>query len=302
MDKINVLEGQGDAYDVILPYLTKNNVSVVKQGILPLTQLYNKDYWRSLALDNTLSLALLDRNHWFYPDDVFKDYVQAISSISFPAVCMFDNPFLHEYQFQTGEFERKLYERSKILSDAIRSRQKKTVIVSPPIRTVDAGTQKRFLDYLMHNRSLFDVYGVHCCIHVTDHSMGFLTGFLYQALTALSKPVWVTRWAIPSREYKLDGKVISSGVPTDNYTLGARNLRTMYLCIDEISPQTKWFFAGACADAFHPSKTVEQCKNVHYHSDSDSWDDEHFLGLVTPAGDIKEPILKSFLDIHSANN
>ena len=284
MEKINVLEGQGDAYEVILPHFVEKGVSVVKQEILPLTQLYNKDYWRSLSQQN-ISLALLDNNHWFYPDDVFKEYARKISFIPFAAVCMFDQPFE-----QDADFEKKLYERTKILSEAIRSRQKKTVIVSPPIRVLGSDEQKRFLDYLVYNRSMFDAYGVHCCMQVTDHSMGFLTGLLHQALTALIKPVWVTRWAIPSREYSLDGRVIQSDTPTDNYLLAARNLKTTYLCIDEVSPQTKWFFAGAEADAFHPDKAVPK------------WTDEHFIGLIDPDGEIKEPVLESFLDIHSSYN
>lgn len=286
MEKINVLKGQGDAYDIILPRFIEKGISVVKQETLLLTQLHNKDYWRSISQQD-ISLALLDPNHWHYSDDVFNEYARKIASVPFLAVCMFDNPYKHKHVFN---FDKMLEERSMVLSDSIRSRQKKTVIISPPIQVVETDIQKRFLDYLVQNRSLFDAYGVHCCMHVTDHSMGFLTGLLHQALTALSKPVWVTRWAIPSREYSLEGRVIQSDTPTNNYVLAARNLKTMYQCIDEISPQTKWFFAGAGADEFDSDKTVSK------------WTDKHFLGLVTPTGEIKEPILKSFLDIHSSYN
>ena len=300
MKKINVIQGQGDAYNLILPYLIKNNVSIIKQEVLSLTQLNNKEYWNSLQ---NIDLALLDCNHWFYPEDIFKQYANKIASVNFPAICMFQKTFAYNTHFKiTEEFEKQLYNRSKILSDIIRSKQRKTVIVSPPMHIVDADTQKRFLDYLVYNRSLFDVYGVHCCMQVNDHSMGFIAGFLHQALTALNKPVWITKWAVPSREYSLDGKIIQSKTDTNNYELGARNLKIMYQCINDVSSQTKWFFSGANADIFNPTKSITECVQEYTYLASAKWTNEHFLGLVTPDGAIKQAILKSLLEIIKTEN
>jgi len=304
MKKNNVLQGKGDSFESILPRFTAAGIPIVKQEVLSLTRLHDKEYWNNLS-QRKIDLALLDQRHWFYPDDVFKTYVKKISSHPFCAVCMFDSPF--EYEDQLGvdasALEKKFHERSKILSTAIRSRQK-TIIVSPSLTIMEAENQKRFVDYLVYNRSLFDVYGMHCCMDVTDHSMGFLLGLLNQALTCLRKPVWVTRWAVPSCEYSIESsRVIQPERTLTNYKTAARNLKTMYQVVGDLATDSRWFFAGAGADIFHPDKSVSYFwDDSPYLSKITKWSGEHFLGLVTPEGEIKEEVLEALLQMHSAYN
>lgn len=310
MDKINVLEGDwidDPYYDFVLPKIAEAKISICKQKTLPLTRLYDNEYWGSLRV-HRVDLAVLDYRHWYYDDATFFEYVKKISEIKFPAICFSESPFGFELpSIDISSFEKKLYERSKTFSNLIRHKQPTTVLLSPAIRVLfDYDKQERYLDYFFHNYSLFDAYSLHCCTDMKEHRLGALTAFLQQILRTSFKPTWITKWAIPSCDHGIESEKMLQ--PTDwkpvRSPMAVRNLRKTYDAINEVAQNnTHWFFVGVGQDIYHPNKTVPipywQTSSL-YRSDnpSTSWQPEHFMGCVDYLGAVKEKVLQGFLDLY----
>ncbi len=313
-DKLTILEGEWlgrEYYSNILPQLNQKNIPTAHSQIIPLTKLHDKEYWGALRSSHNIDIASLDHRHWFYEDDIFEQYVDKIASVSFPAVCMFDCPFGYEMpNANLVAFEKKLYERSKILSDALRARQEKTTIISPAISMVNLEHQDTYLSYFVHNRTLFDVYGMHICYDMRETLTGILTAFLNQVLGVVRKPVWITKWAIPSLQQPIDNlETLSSSVWKPMiYSEAARKLTHTFQVIEEITQgNSKWLYAGMGLDAYNrystgPSSFWDQYPLYRFNATKFGWDFYHFMGTMTHDGHIKRPILDAVMELADANN
>ncbi len=316
MQKINALVGpwlDQYFYREILPILNQHNIPTARQETIPIIRLYDKQYWGGLRSLHRISLAMLDYRHWYYDDETFHEYVKQVSSVKFPAVCLFECPFGYERpNIDVLAFEKKLYERTKMMADAIHNKQPETVVVSPAISLVSAEFQEKYLDYFIHNRSLFDAYALHICYGLEEQSTNLLSSLLNQVVRILRKPVWVTKWGIPSCDHsvhspktlgQLDWDVIPS-------VLAATKAESIFNLVDDIClSNTKWFFASVGKDVYHrdkrapgPSSLWEPLKLCAEHPTSNSWNYTHFLGMSTFKEEIKKPILDVFLKLAAKHN
>ena len=310
MQKVNVLEGcwSGDAYaKVVRPELHRLNISALRYTELPLTQLYSEGFWGSLR-SMPPAILTLDHRYWLYDNDIFVDYVNKAASVPITAICMFESPLGYERpdKMPLKHFQKLLLERSEIFHNIVRTRQPKAKILSPAIRVTNPETQSLMLEYFIHSRSLFDGYSVHCCREVTDHSLGALTGFLNEVLRVLRKPVWVTKWGVPSCDFKItSSKMIT---PTEwnplQERVAALKLKTMYKSINEVAGKdTQWFYVGSGADVYHPDMEVPRWSTaLPFQSDDpkSTWEDFHFLGLVDYKGELKSNLFDALVEIAHA--
>lgn len=305
MQKVNVLEGEwlGDAYvKYVRPIFKRENLPLLKYAELPLTHLHNNEFWGNLR-STPPDIVSLDHRHWHYDNETFVLYANRIASIPLKAVCLFESPFGYErpLSMPMKDFQRCLSERTKTFVNIIKGRQSKAMVLSPAIRVINPDVQNIFLDYLMHNRSYFDAYAVHCCIETTDHQLGALTGFLNQVLNILHKPVWVTRWAVPSFNNRIRSSKLLN--PSDwsplAPKLAALKLKTMYTNINEVAQDCKWLFVGAGTDNYHPDKLMPMWGNMACRPDfaRGNWEAHHFLGLTDYQGELKQDVLDAFLSI-----
>ena len=313
--KIHVLEGSwlGKSYqDQVLPILTKEKVPVVRERLIPISDLHSANQWASLRneVDN-IDIAVLDYHHWYYDDNMFYQYIQQVANCKFSSVCIFEHPYGWERPRNVDlySFEKKLSDRTKLVCKLLRLKSPNTKLVSPAIRVLDADIQKRYLNYFIQHRYLFDIYAVHCCTEITDHSLGALSSFLNQVLKMLTKTVWITRWSVPSCDDKIISSQIVQATEWDQISTieASAKLKTMYKIINEVtSGHTNWFFTGVGKDMYHPAKQPPDIWNVNrtYLSDevSSNWQPEHFIGAITHDNKIKHQIINSFLELFHAHS
>ncbi|KKL03531.1 hypothetical protein LCGC14_2625240, partial [marine sediment metagenome] len=208
-------------------------------------------------------------------------------------------------------FEKKLHERTKIISNLIKSKHSKTILLSPAIRVLsDVDIQERYLEYFFHNRTLFDAFSLHCCTDMKDHQLGALTSFLNQILKSSFKPTWITKWGIPSCDHLVESSrmiVPSTWKPVPS-SMAVRNFQKTYETINEVAKDnTVWFFVGIGEDMYHPNEEAPTAcwqPNSLYRSDqvSSSWSSEHFIGAIDYEGNLKERMLNGFLNLYKSQN
>lgn len=305
MPKIQALQGSIDSK--VLPLLTENGIEVVQEEDLMLTHVFEDSF--RINMLNSKSIGRMDHRHWYYEDELFAEYVHTIASFQLPAVCLFESPFGHELpNVDIHLFEKKLYERTRLAANAFRINSPGTKIISPAICLVHPKYQERYLDYFIHNRSFFDIYGLHCIYDMKEQTLGLLTAFLNQVLSALRKPVWVTRWAAPSCEHPIENPfaITASTWQPSHYSDAAAALRSGFRAINEVTKDTQWFFTGFGKDDYDAAKDVpsiwEKSTYPVLQDEVPVWDFYHFLGAVTYQGQLKQPILDAFFEIAQKNN
>lgn len=315
LDKISILEGEwidrtwlSEAGDIdLLSRLSKAGFSIQQEHTLPLTRLHDDNFWGSLRSVHRIFMARIDHRHWYFDDEVFHDYVRKVSNIRFPAVALGDSPYGHEYPRQVGldAFEKKLFERTKILADAIKNKHPDTLIVSPHICVVDYNLRERYLDYFVHNRKHFDVYGLNCCFDMREQSVAVLTALLNEVLYILKKDVWVTRWSVPACNEKIQNPNVMAAPSWRPMFVeeAAIQLKNIYEAVENITGgRSKWFFSGCSKDEYHPSKKVPESlwlTDPHMRvASTPMWNFSHFTGLVDYHNKVKEPILQSLMNLH----
>jgi len=311
MPKIQALQCKwltGEYSTRILPVLLENDIEAVREEELILTKAFDEAY-RAKMLVTQPALSRLDYRHWYYDDEVFANYLHTVSSFKLPAICLFESPFGYELpNIDINIFEKKLYERTELAYRIIKTNSPETTVVSPAISIVDPQHQERYLDYFIHNRSYFDVYALHCIYDMREQVAGLLTTLLTQALSALRKPVWVTRWAVPSCEHVIENPfaVTASNWKPMSHNEGAAALRAGFRAIENISRETKWFFVGVGTDDYDAAKDVpsmwESSSYPMLETEVRAWDFQHFLGALDYKGQIKQPILDAFFEIAQQNN
>ncbi len=314
--KVNVLEGDwltDDYYKFVKPRFIEKGIPVFRQEVLPLIRLYDDAYWGGLRSVHRIDLAVLDPHHWQFSDRIFAEYIERITSVHFPAICISDYPFGYDVpKVEIDDYARKLSQRTALLATAIKKRYADTVILSPAIGVVSEEYLDTCLDYHIDNRQHFTAYAVHCCNNSDEHTLGRLTSLLTQVLKVLPKELWITKWAIPCFEGKLVGSSVmgaTSWEPINNRASGQRLRRTFTLLETLAKAQSKWFYVGAGKDAYHPRLTPSPDAywsplTTIWHPDAykSTWDFYHFLGMLTHDGQIKDRLLESFISLATRNN
>lgn len=314
--KINILEYEGlpkEYYNSVVPHLSGLKVPIFKSKVLSLLELNNDSYWGELRSVHNVDIAMLDHNHWNYNDRVFASYVEKISSVQFPAVCLFDSPLGYEMpKMDPHIFVNKLSKRTEILANTIRRRHKNTIILSPSIGILDASLINLYIGYFIRNRQHFDAYSIHCCNPSDEHSIGILTHLISQIMKISPKELWITKWAVPSFE----GKVVSSKFlgpslwSPDNYAVASQRLRRMFSLIEmSASRGSKWFYTGIGEDLYSPRTSPDfydywktQFFKPNISEYTSYWNYWHFLGMVTCDKKIKEPVIKTILGLARQHN
>lgn len=307
MSKIQVL--QHDVNNTVLmknvyTELAANKVQLAKFKTLLLTEVYSDDYSASIK-SVPPDMAIIDFRHWLYPDDVFDKYIRRIASFELPYVCLGESPFEFERPcVDLSSFEEKLYKRTKIASDLLRSLSPKTKIVSPAIGIIDPEFQENYLNFFIHNRKCFDIYSAHCIYDLEEQTLGLLTSFINQVLQTLRKPVWVTQWSVPSCEHKISNQ--SSLTPLDwipkSHHEAAMQLSRGFREIEEVAGNnTKWFFSGMNRDCYVPTGKMPSFWDGYeyraYMPGTSSWSYKHFLGCLTYKDELKTEIFNAVMDL-----
>jgi len=314
--KINILEGSWVTKSyrkLIVPDLTKAGVPFFRQQILPITKIYDDEYWGELRSSHRIDLAIPDYRHWFFPDDVFEKYIERLASVRFPVLCIFEAPFGFEMpKIDIEAFAKKLFERSSKLAYAIKEKHPDTTLLSPSIYALKEHYRDQYLDFFIHSRHLFDGYAVNCCNDLSEHTLGEMSSFLDQVMSVSPKRLWITKWAVPC----FDGKVINSQVmgpdgwaPYQSNMAGHRLQRSFSLIESIARIGSHWFYVGTGMDFYKPRRVPGP--NEYWEGSatpvipeeySYRWQYRHFLGLLTSDGKVKEKLLKSFISLASNHN
>ena len=292
-NKIHGIETNGLPANV-KPYFFSAKIPIVHYETLLLTELRNENYWDGL---NTfeIEIAFLDHRHWLYDYDIFFEYVKKISNLPFKAISIFESPFGYESQ-NSYLHDDKVYRRTKILVDTIKSKQN-TLIISPSIRSFSFETEKKYVDYFIKYRSLFDIYSIQMCTCTSDQEVGAVCGLTKQILDILRKPIWVTKWAVPSCEIKITSSKLlnpSSWKPI-SHLFAATRMKFIFDSINEIYGDTKWFYTiskDMYTDNQLPPNNYVDDTVYRVDTKTEGWGPEHFIGVVDYNGNIKRPILE----------
>lgn len=315
--KINAIAGSwvdNDFHAKIYPRLDQAGIPIFRQETLPLTRLYDDNYWWELRAAHRIDFAVLDHHHWQYDDHVFDKYLKRVASVRFPIVCIAECPFGFERPLciNPKDFAIKLFERTRKLCTAIREKHPNTILLSPGIGLIDEKLSRLYLDYFIHNRRFFDGYALHICNNMREHALGQVSSFLNQVLNVLPKKLWITKWAVPA----FGGKVINtqviapSGWEPFQIKEAAQRLERSFAFIETIaSAGSHWFYTGTGKDYYKPKRQAgpEEFWNpitsaVIPQEYSYGWEYWHFLGLMDSDANIKELLLQSLLRLAKHKN
>lgn len=315
MDKISAVQNNwlDDYYHLsIKPILEVNAVPIINTQTIPLTRLYDVDYWVQLQ-KNELGIVYLDYRHWLYDDETFRQYVSKVASLRFRAVVISELPFDFEsFSFDKNVFDKKLLNRTEFCYKQFKKSNPQNIVLSPIVNCVSYENMDRHLNYFSNCRNMFDVYNAYMCNDLKDQTTGYALSLLGQVYKILPKPVWITKWALPSCSEatanslkKKNAKWIPPTVET-----ACQKLSFLYTAVESIcNKQTHWFFIGLGRDVFHSNKTPhgldwwDKAENqIKYKSEHGVWDFTDFLGIMDFYGEIKQPLLDHFIDIAQKQN
>lgn len=306
-DKMNITVGDWtdkSFYDIILPQVPENT-PVIKRKILPVTSSDDRLFWESLRAISDFDLPVIDPTSWYLDDTAFSSYIQKISTVPFKQLCVFDSPFAHEKPAQVNwsDFTRKLIERCKIVKNIIK-KQQNTLLVAPPILPLDGEIRDLCMEFLTTGRNLFDVWSMHCITEITEQKIGNITSMLNECLSVLRKPVWVTKFSIPSCEYPI--KNPQPGWGPNTYFQAANQTRNIFRIVEGVTKgESKWFHVGTGLDAYHPDKDIPDNLWKPYKlcpAGSVNWTSFHFLGLLDYQKKIKKPVFDTLREMCLNNN
>jgi hypothetical protein len=314
-EKINVLEGawvDSFYHKAIYPQFENASIPIFRQQVLPLLRIFDETYWANLRAAHKIHFACIDPHHWGYDDAIFGQYVERISSVFFPVVCLFESPYgLEMPSVETVAFSEKLFERTTLLVNAIKEKHPSTIILSPAIQHTKEMYLNYYLDYFVQNRSLFDGYAVHCCNDMSEYALRKITSFLEQLMKAVPKKIWITKWGVPTHEGTIINAVVgpSDSQPLD-YKVGYQRLQRSFAVIDSLASQgSHWFYTAIGKDSYNPHRKPSPSEFwnpdmacVTPNEYSYAWQFRHFLGLATSDGKIKSSLIENFTRFAKSKN
>lgn len=301
ISKVNILEGdwsKTESYNSNLyPSILKNQIPVLRSVVFPVGSLQNGTLDDLVEID----VLFLDNKHWHFDDLYFKEYVNKICKLNCKAVCFSEFPFSYDMpHIDIDVYEKKLYERLRIFRDKIKSKNPDTFFIAPPVSIISDIFYNRFIDFCLHNRSMFDVWSLYCCYDLNEQKISFLSGLISKILKILHKPVWVLKWAVPSFEEKIESRtnILSSEWIPNTEIQASIKMRSFFNIIENITQKKSNWFYSAGIDDYHPDKFVP-----HYiynpskliNIPTKSWNENHFLGLIDYKNRIKNIVFEQLI-------
>lgn len=275
----------------------------VTHQTLSLTRLHDAYYWMNIE---TLppQVASLDFRHWYFDDATFYKYAKKVANLPLLSIRIFDCPFGFERpNIPAGAFQRKLYERTKIITDLLHRFQPSTCRLSPFITNVPSAMHDDYLRFFVDHRACFNAYSLDTCYDLTDRSYGFLTSFLHQVLKVQPRPIWAL-WSIPSCDHAIQLNDLNgeegNWKSVQQKAAVAKALQIFEATEKMSNGACNWFiFAGQ--DFYSPRKSPSDAfwhpeHFFHSHTRQDTWQPCHFTGLVDHEGNVKQSMLQVILD------
>jgi len=254
----------------------------------------------------------LDYRHWYYDDVIFDGYAQNVSRLRPPVVSIFQNLYMERpKEISLDVFDKKLYKRTEILVNRIKDFIDDSLILSPAIVDVSKEEQDRYVRYFSVHHEYFDVYTLHCFHDMVEKTFLRTLSTLQKIISTCGvKPIWVTRWSVPSAEYNIKARqtlLDDDYVPYD-YDKAAQKLRYIYSLIDaSVEGDCKWFFSGTHKDLFRVEEenygnqlfwnSMRQYFMFPLDNKCTNW--YHFTGILEPNGFPKKELLAAL--IHMIN-
>ena len=241
----------------------------------------------------------LDWHHWLFSNNDFRGHIKNVIAAKPKYLLVFDSPFGYERppQIPISAFEAKAYERTHVAIDEFREKSPNTILLSPAVDILEEDLGKRYLDYFIHHRNLFDGYAVRCCFSPTEQNCAKLNAFLNAVLKINSKPVWVTTWAIPSCD-----QIISNSTNTEENPKiltsekAASRMVSLFKEVEKITHGNSLWFYSTAQDLYGKITLEKQWWSDYFYRPnnfSEGWDWYHFLGLYDFRGKIKTPIAEA---------
>ena len=315
LSKINIIEGlwcDELYYRDILPQIHNADIPIVHEELISVLNLHNDNYWGSLRSIHKTDIAIIDYRHWYLSDDDFAEYVKHISLIKFPVVCFTVDPYGFERpkHIDINSFEKKLFERTKIITNQIKGKHQDTILLSPAITDINQHRQE-LLDYFYHFRNTFDIYNVHLNHNMTEESDARMRSFISEVLKVLLKEIWITRWSVPCTESSISTPFIIGETEWKplSYAAARQRLRHYFVIMESLAKnKTKWFYSGMHQDRYNPRDPFTPLdfwkKNHDFHCESYeySWNHSHFAGVIDDKRQIKTQLLDSVIDLAVSQN
>lgn len=248
----------------------------------------------------------LDWHHWQHTDIRFREYIKSVIALKPKYLLVFDSPFGYERppQIPINAFETKIYERTHEVVDEFREQSPETILLSPAIDILEEDLGKRYLDYFVHHRNIFDGYAVRCCFNPTEQNCARLNVFLNSVLKIASKPVWVTSWSVPSCDQTISNSTNTEDspkiLPLEN---AAKRMISLFKEVEKITHGNSLWFYSTAQDLYGKTTLGNQWwLDYFYHPNefSEGWDYYHFLGLYDFRGKIKNPIIDALKSLYCA--
>lgn len=273
----------------------KAGIPFVKQQMASIPAVFNRQ------IDPDTDIVLLDPNHWYYPEYIFVDYINTLVSV-FDGVISFGD-FLWSWNFPKtyshNQFQKTLIQRSRIIAESIEASE--NTLLSPMIEIFKEDQRRDILDYFRSEGKWFDAYSVSCEFNFMDEKeVAKLTSFLNDVEQFRFKPLWITRWSIPTSE----NAILSSIIGKDPFCpikpkIAAKKVGDIFGTIDNISArQSKWFLSGVGQDSYEMLKNpTEACYWLYQPYSIDDWQDRHFGGLIDFKGQVKVDLVAAISNL-----
>lgn len=293
MNKFNFISGEWtepDFYSNILPNIP--SIAVQKSSVIPIINLKNNKYWDSLCIANDIEIAFIDRLSWYITDELFFEYISNISKVGFKYLVVFDDLFNQEKpgQYNESEFIQKAVQRTNIIYKSIKN-NKNTQLISPSVLPTEP-FKELSLDYFAATRNVFDIWSVKILENITELYLANLLSSISSVLNILKKPLWVTKFAIPSCSHLINNNVNWENI---SHSLASSQILQIFKTIESLTQNTKWFYLASYKDVYSPTFVPDLFWNPNaFHPQySKSWEKQDFLGLCDYNKNIKQQILSS---------
>jgi len=136
--------------------------------------------------------------------------------------------------------------------------------------------------------------------------LGVLSSLTHEVLSILHKPVWVTRWSIPTCDHDIKDK--NSLEKLDLNLLSSRSavnkMLKYYEAINDIArDEIFWFYGGLNKDVYSASRSVCSIKSkfmsifCNVHQEMASWNEYCFMGIGDYKGSIKNHVFSMLEDL-----
>lgn len=273
LQKLYVLEPEvpdKQYLSLVKPFFYESNISSVK-------------YARSTLIypQKDCDILLLDRSHWFWDYQTFKEYLDIVLLSEISAIGLIDCPYLGPISFDPPFVVDQLTRHYEILFNKVKKIKPDVVVLSPVLCALSDDKIRSYLDFFIKSRNFFDVYSLAIYHDFSDRTEARLNTFVSEVLKILRKDVWITHWAIPSVKDELQGIM--------TYETAAAKIRNSFMMVNALAGgQAKWFISALGKDGTEfPMDSLFYQHNII----------KPYIGLLDSQGRVKQPIVKAFCSL-----